>query len=392
MVAVRKRTGAGHGLNDNRRPTPPRRLRPGPRPMGRYPLPKPKFRLPRDPAHWPRPPGNLLPPFLRFGKNLYRMAEAYYSSPYGRQNPGTAGAFIRLGNNGGWNCYSFKNLSVPTDCQYKEPVMLSGSQNQANNCPTWHYTAQVIPARSWNPTMTGYRAYAGPRLSGIFGCARMNFEHVWRGGSGHVSRPVGPVAIVPKTVPVPLPAPEPPAIVDGGYEQQPQGRPRRNPNYRYDPAPYEEPAYEVSPNGAARPGLHRRVTPGRTRERKAFVLNKGLLKKIADGYGKLTEVKDLLDALADGLPTRVTKDGREVPGPEYYEYKYAKGLHNKAKVLLKHWRKIDPVKAGWAYAKAQASDAVIGKANQGVAERLDRSGYWKSPRGPGVVRYGARAF
>ena len=91
MVAVRKRTGAGHGLNDNRRPTPPRRLRPGPRPMGRYPLPKPKFRLPRDPAHWPRPPGNLLPPFLRFGKNLYRMAEAYYSSPYGRQNPGTAG-------------------------------------------------------------------------------------------------------------------------------------------------------------------------------------------------------------------------------------------------------------------------------------------------------------
>ena len=75
------------------------------------------------------------------------------------------------------------------------------------------------------------------------------------------------------------------------------------------------------------------MKPDGKRERKGFFLNQGLLKKIGDGYGKLTEVKDFLDALAAGLPTRLDKNGKEIPGKEYYEYRYAKGLQNKAKVL-----------------------------------------------------------
>ena len=390
MGVLRVRTSPNHGLNDNRRPKAPYKFRPGPKPMQRYPLPKPIFRLPGGPKHWPRPLGNLVPPWLRIGKNLYHMADFYYSSLYGRQNPQTAGAFRRIGNEGGWNCYHFKPLGYPPYIcpPYQGPIMLSGSQNQANNCPTWHYTAQVIPAPSWAPTQTGYRAYAGPKRGGIFGCARMDFEHVWRGGSGSVSVPIGPnLRIIPTVIPLPLPAPEPPAIVDGGVEPAPRpGRPL--PDYKYPPAPYEDPAFEPRPDFSPRPALHRRVKPDGKRERKGFFLNQGLLKKIGDGYGKLTEVKDFLDALAAGLPTRLDKNGKEIPGKEYYEYRYAKGLQNKAKVLLKYWNKIDPQKAAWAYVKAQAADYAVGKLNQGVADRLAGSGYWRSPRGPGVFRQG----
>jgi len=291
-------------------------------------------------------------------------------------------ALIMEAQHGDW-CYSYNPaMDVPSiDCGFRQGYTYGSAYFPCSNKhDPLQPPAGVLPASFvafFNPSFIG----AGPLQGGFAGCERINTAHVWIWNrlsdpalwGVNIRRRIQPLpdiqfdpAIDPLGVPRPYPYPQRPVKYHKPYEA---------PAYEYDLGSMAKP--KASP--VAKPVLHRYVPPPpRTRERKLRFADNPLIAAAAGLYGGLTELGDFFDALGGAF-----RDKRLEAG-----YRRQKTLQDKAMYLADHWKEIYVADALENWGSDYVKDAVIGKLNRAAAKAAAGTGYWVSPRGPGISRAG----
>jgi len=290
-------------------------------------------------------------------------------------------ALIMDAKHGDW-CYSYNPLmDTPSiECGFRQAYTYGSAYFP---CTNKHNALQPpagnIPAAFtafFNPSFIG----AGPLKGGAAGCERINTAHVWIWN--RLSDPaLWRVKLRRRIQPIPDyqfdPVPDP----LGAPEAYPYARrpPRRVPR-NVTPAVQ----YTLRPNNRKHPRtgpdyvFHRfEPPPPRTRERKWRIADNRLLAGVATLYGGFTELEDFLDAMAQGLPEPLRK-----------AYFRNRTLQDKGNYLVDHMDKVDVKKGVDAWLQDRAQDRAMGKLGKKAAEAAADTGYWVSPRGPGISRPG----
>jgi len=280
-------------------------------------------------------------------------------------------------------CHSYyEPFDVPSiECGFR----LAGAYGSAYYPCEDKHTALVPPSFNVPGSFVGFFnpsfVTIGPLRGGIAGCERLSGAHVWVW-----NRPSNPDlwTLYPRRRIQPVPdAPFDPAPDPLGVPR-PYPFPQRPVRYH---KPYQAPAYEYdlgsqakpNPNPRPVPVLHNKTPPPpRTRERKWRFADNPLIAAAAGLYGGLTELGDFFDALGKSF----RDDGLEAM------YKKQKTLQDKAMFLADHWKDIYVADALENWGTDYVKDAVIGKLNRAAAKAAADTGYWVSPRGPGISRAG----
>lgn len=359
----------GRGGSDSRHFERKNPMRFGPRSPGRY-VPnfgkRPQYRVPTPPAHYPNPnPGPAISrPMPNFGGLASGLLTAWqlYELYDGYQQ------YFRLSGPRAWipprdaDCYSYyAPYDVPNpSCGFRQGQWSFGLLGPID-CSTWHYTGQPQSGEAGEPLSLGNTIVGiGPLEGGLFGCERMSNAHVW-----HFSGPSEVGEFRPAISPLPRNQPEPALDPLPVYKPEPQAP--------YDPLPYESPIYRGDPVPVAG-AMHKWVPPRRSKEKKWKLKDEALINFIGGLYGTATEVVDFLDAVGSSLDTA---ELRAV-------YRRQKTLQDKARMLWRNWRHVRKVHAVYEVMWSNVKDFMIALPHRLAQKAITGSGYWYSPRGPGL--------
>ena len=120
--------------------------------------------------------------------------------------------------------------------------------------------------------------------------------------------------------------------------------------------------------------MHNWLPPRRTKEKKWKLKDDALINFIGSLYGTTTEVVDFLDAIGLAL------DSAELRSV----YRRQKTLQDKARMLWRNWRHVRPVHGALNVMWSNVKDFMIALPHRLAQKGVTGSGYWYSPRGPGL--------
>lgn len=280
-------------------------------------------------------------------------------------------------------CHSYyEPFDVPSiECGFR----LAGAYGSAYYPCEDKHTALVPPSFDVPGSFVGFFnpsfVTIGPLRGGIAGCERLSGAHVWVWNRPsnpdlwtlYPRRRIQPVpdvkfepALDPLGVPDPYPYRQPPRVLRQpgnrapavSYHIRPHDRkhPRRGPDHGFH-------FFERPPKGV--------------REKKWRIADNGLLAGLSALYGGFTELEDFLDGMASGLPEPLRK-----------EYFRKRTLQDKGNYLVDHADQVDVRKGVEAWLQDRARDKAHGRLARDTARNLAATGYWVSPRGPGISRAG----
>lgn len=381
------------------------------------------FQSPRRSPRAPRPPSRQLPyryrrylvygrgalygvvgrnPYVRLAKLAINVGEYYYEHQPETVREKWRDAYSLLMENAwakqgkdqdekwvypeGTLCVSIRDSGVSYDDCGPEKGVRTTSRPTAD-CHTWHYRNQTLGPNN----ASGNFFTLGPKVAGIYGCQRYNYDVVIRYPRGRVvqadevyrqARVDAPVMPLPATLPqtprqgrtrrpMPMTYPEPIPVGDTGLP----GHARfRRIAARLDLKRYQEPAIQYGYGGRYGSGTRSIVThdnlPPRKKEKEdKMKISHGLAMKVFGGY---TEFKDFTESVAQAVKLKNGRDCR------------SKNIYAAWACIVANRDKLDRTEATWNILENQMEDFLIGQFGQIGAKsvaRAARAGYYRSPVG-----------